>query len=159
MSDNQKKFSLTRQDGQLFYRDGKETSLVPVRIFLVAPLSAGTSVISIMHAKQKKELVLLQSLDGLDEESRDILEEEIRYKYFFPEITKVNEISIYLGGYYWDVMTDRGAKKFLLKSPVTSVRWLTEQRLLLTDTDGLHYEIPDILALDHKSQKSLAASI
>jgi len=159
MSDNQNNFSLVRQDGQLFFRDGTEASLVPARVFLVAPLSAGTSVISIMHAKQKQELVLLQSLDGLDEESRDILEEEIHYKYFFPEITKVNEISIYLGGYYWDVMTDRGAKKFLLKSPVTSVRWLTDKRLLLTDTDGLHYEIPDILALDHKSQKSLAASI
>lgn len=159
MGNMQYNFSLERQDSQLFFRGADDQSLVPARVFLVAPLSMGTSVVSIMHAKKKQELALVQSLETLDEQSRHILEEETRYKYFFPEILKVNDISIYLGGYYWNVMTDRGPKKFLLNSPVASVRWLTDKRLLLTDTDGLHYEIPDIQTLDQKSQKCLEDAI
>lgn len=152
-------FNLTRQHGQLFYQADAGAALIPARVFVVAPLSIGTSAISIMHAEQKQELIFIDAIDALDEENRTILQSEINRKYFLPNILRINAMSIYLGNYYWDVITDRGAKKFLLKSPVTNIRLLSEKRVLLTDSDGIHYQIADIEQLDEISRNLLNDSI
>jgi len=151
----EKNFKLFRRDGQILMVAAKEIKNVPVRILLVAPLSEGSQVISIMHVTKKEELAILFSLDGLDKESKNIINEEIRRRYFLPEIKRINDINIYLGEYYWDVLTDRGEKKFTLSSPVINIRWLSATRLLLHAADGLHYELPDIMKMDNESRKKI----
>jgi len=150
-----KQFKLFRKDGQVFFYTDELGRDEPVRILLAAPLTEGSQVVSIMHATDKQELALLFSLEDLDEGSQRIIAEELRRRYFLPKIKKINDINIYLGEYYWDVMTDRGEKKFTLNSPVINIRWLTNTRLLLNAADGLHYELPDILKLDHESRKKI----
>ena len=150
-----KQLRLFRKNGQVFLDANAKEDEVAVRILLAAPLTEGSHVVSIMHATEKRELALLFTLDDLDEDSRLIINEEIRKRYFLPKIEKVNSIDIYLGDYYWDVVTDRGTKKFTLSTPVVNIRWLSDTRLLLNSADGLHYELPDITRLDQESQRCI----
>ncbi len=70
-----------------------------------------------VDTKSGDELLLLTSLDKLDQHGREALEQELKRRYFLPKIKQINDVSIHLGDYYWDVVTDRGPKKFMLRSP------------------------------------------
>lgn len=126
--------------------------MIPVRILLVAPLSEGSRVITIVHEKEKKELVLIKTDEMLDKASRAIMQEALEHRYFLPKIEKINNVSIHLGDYYWDVQTDRGPKKFLLRSPAINMRWVNKKRIILCDTDGISYDLDQFDALDKNSR-------
>ena len=70
----------------------------------------------------------------------------------FPKIEKINDVSIHLGGYYWDVQTDRGPRKFLLHSPAINMRWVNKKRIILCDTNGISYDLDEFQALDKGSR-------
>ena len=149
---NKHEFHLARKGDQVFLYAAGDEQEVPVRILLVAPLSDEQRTVSIMHQTEKRELALLYTLDDLRGEDREIIQHEIQRRYFFPKIQAINGINIQLGDYYWDVTTDRGPRKFLLNSPAMNIRWLSDQRLLLSDSEGIKYEIEDIQALDQVSR-------
>lgn len=151
-SSNKYEFNLARKGDQVFLHFMGDEAEIPVRILLVAPLSDKQRTVSIMHQTEKRELVLLFTLDDLQNEDRKIIQHEIKRRYFFPKIQAINDINIQLGDYYWDVVTDRGPRKFLLNSPAMNIRWLSDQRLLLSDSESIKYEIEDIQALDQASR-------
>lgn len=146
------KFRLIRRHDQVVLKFENKDEEIPVRILLVAPLSDGRRIISIFHADKKKELLLIKSMDSLEAENRLIIEEEVHRRYFFPKIIKINDVSIHLGDYYWDVVTDKGAKKFLLNSPSVNMRWVDKQRIILCDSDGIKYDLSDMQDMDQTSQ-------
>lgn len=149
---NKDKFYLSRKGDQVFLRFVGDEAEMPVRILLVAPLSDEQRTVSIMHQTEKRELALLYTLDTIGEKERQIIQNEIKRRYFFPKIQAILDINIHLGDYYWDVLTDRGPRKFLLNSPAMNIRWLSDQRLLLSDSEGIKYELENIQALDHDSR-------
>ncbi len=152
--DNQKIY-LSRKDDQLYLRFDGDHESVPVSALLAAPLSEDRKIISIVHKKDRKELVLLKTLDRLDESGRKLLRDEIQRRYFLPQIEKINDVNIHLGDYYWDVITDRGSRKFLLRSPAINMRWVGSKRIILCDSDGIHYDLDDFDSLDKDSRKLL----
>jgi hypothetical protein len=146
------KFTLSRNGNQVYLRfDGTDDD-IPVRLLLVAPLSESRQIISIIHAKKKQEMVLVKTPEMLDEASRTVLQDEIKRRYFLPKIEKINDVSIHLGDYYWDVLTDRGPRKFLLRSPAINMRWVNKKRIILCDTDGISYDLDEFHALDKSSR-------
>ena len=149
---NNKKFQLLKNGDQVLLRFDGTDDIIPVRILLVAPLSENNRVISIVHEKEKKELVLLKTPEMLDEASGAILQEELQRRYFLPKIEKINDVSIHLGDYYWDVLTDRGPRKFLLRSPAINMRWVNKKRIILCDTNGISYDLDEFDALDKSSR-------
>ncbi len=149
---NNSEFHLSRKGDQVFLHFPNDESEVPVRILLAAPLSDEQRTVSIMHQTEKRELVLLYTLDTLAEEDRQIIQHELKRRYFFPKIQAIVDINIHLGDYYWSVVTDRGPCKFLLSSPAMNIRWLSDQRLVLTDSEGIKYELDNIQALDQASR-------
>lgn len=151
----ERKYQLSRHHDQVVLRFDNEDEEMPVRILLVAPLSDGKRIVSILHQEKKKELVLIKLLETIDPSNKKIIEEELERRYFFPKITKINDISIHLGNYYWDVITDKGAKKFLLSSPSVNMRWVSPQRLVLCDSDGIKYDLCEMHNMDQASQDLL----
>lgn len=149
---NNKKFQLLKNGDQVLLRFAGANDMIPVRILLVAPLSEGSRVITIVHEKEKKELVLIKTDEMLDKASRAIMQEALEHRYFLPKIEKINNVSIHLGDYYWDVQTDRGPKKFLLRSPAINMRWVNKKRIILCDTDGISYDLDQFDALDKNSR-------
>ena len=63
------------------------------------------------------------------------------------------------GTRYWKVETDRGPRWFALREPGKNVTWISATRVVLRDTAGNRFEIPDLEALDGRSRRWVARSL
>ena len=149
---NMNDFHLSRNGGEVLLSYDNGDANIPVRILLVAPFSDDNRTVSILHKKEKTELALVHSIQSLDKQDQAIIQEELKRRYFLPKILKIHDITIHLGDYYWDVTTDRGRRKFILSSPAMNIRWLSVQRLLISDSEGIKYEIVNIEDLSQMSR-------
>ncbi len=140
--------------GQLVVRlDETEEPFVNAQVLRCFPWSLPDEYISIRDADEK-ELVLLRSLDELDEDSRRIVREELEDKMFSPKIQKVLSFKHEFGVASVRALTDRGEVTFQIRSR-DDVRLLSPTRALFRDADGNTYELPDLDLLDPPSQKKL----
>ena len=73
------------------------------------------------------------------------------------EVQKIVALQNEYGVTYWTVETDRGRREFVAKSVAENAQWLTETRLMIFDVDGNRFEVPDMKALDRKSQDLLGS--
>jgi hypothetical protein len=146
---------ITRNDtGQLVVRiAGTAEPIVDARVARCFPWSVPQAYVSIRN-KDGKEVVLLTTLDDLDEASRAIIQQELRDKVFNPKITRIVEHSTEFGITSVTAETDRGPLIFQIRSR-DDVRILSASRLLFRDADGNTYEVADVMSLDAVSQKFL----
>ncbi len=148
------RFGLNHDDwGRLVLIDSegvRHVGVEPVRAF---PLSEPQRWIALLDANGH-ELVLITDLDTLTPENRQALEEELRRREFVPVLRRIVRISSDSPPCEWDVETDRGPTRFTLDSE-DQIRRLGSERVLITDTRGLRYLIPDIRALDPQSRLRL----
>jgi hypothetical protein len=91
----------------------------------------------------------------LDHESRQIVEEELRRRYLLPVITRIVSLRREFGMSLWKVETDRGISEFTMTGGHDNIAELTPTRLVLTDSEGNRYEIPDLRRLDPASRALL----
>ena len=145
-------FILRRKGDQVVLRRDGADEDVPVRILWARPATGRGAHVSIVDAKKKTEVALLRDLDRLDAESRALAEEELATRYLLPKITRVYRTDVHYGNRYWHVETDRGPRRFLVKSPETDVLWVHEDRCILRDALGGCYEIESRQALDAASR-------
>lgn len=150
MKTNLNNMKLTRKHGRVLAGtdDGKEQ---PVKIVWARPITGRGREVSVL-SMDNKEIAMLDSLDQLDAASRQIAEKELEDRYLVPRITRVNEAEANYGNRYWNVETDRGPRRFLMKDPNANVTWITDDRLIIRDTLGNRYEIESFSALDAKSR-------
>jgi len=138
------RLSVRRPDGVL------HEGAVPVRSF---PTNDPGRWISFTDS-QGKELLLLESLDQLAPESRNVVEQELARREFQPRIERIVEARAGSSQTDWRVVTDRGEVAFATTTE-ESVRAQGEQSVLVTDTRGIRYFIPDRRSLDENSRKIL----
>ncbi|MFN8855413.1 MAG: DUF1854 domain-containing protein [Planctomycetaceae bacterium] len=138
------RLSVFRPDGIL------HEGAVPVRSF---PTNDPLRWISFTDI-QGKELLLLESLDQLAPESRKVVEQELARREFQPRIERIVEARPGSSQTDWRVVTDRGEVAFATTTE-ESVRAQGEQGVVVTDTRGIRYLIPDRRSLDEQSQKIL----
>ena len=130
---------------------GEDRSYVRVQIARAFPLSQPDRYIGFRDA-QDRDIGMMVSPDGLDAESRRILDEEMERRYFLPVILKVRHVKDEYGSLHFDVDTDKGPRSFYLRQLRESVfRLPGTDRLLLTDTDGNRYDIPDVRKMDART--------
>ncbi len=129
--------------------DGKTFAGVdPVRCF---PLSDPEKAIALLDP-EGKEILTLPDMDSLNPAAREALRTELSARDFIPVIQKVLSASNPSPPCEWSVETDRGATKFLLESE-DDVRKLGPNRVMIADSNGIRYTIPDIQKLDSHSQR------
>lgn len=146
---------LTRKDtGELVatFANAAEP-FVDVRVARCLPWSEPDSLISIRD-DDGKELVLLETLDDLPEDTRKLVEEELFDKHFSPRVLKVLSLDEKFGFVTIEAETDRGRVQFQIKGR-DEVRALSATRCVLKDVDGNMYEIPDVTLLDAESRRSI----
>lgn len=147
-------FKLTRDVfGRLVFTgaDGEvHDGVVPVHAF---PIAAPTEGISLVTA-DGRELAWIERLADLPDESRVLLEEELASREFMPEIHRIRRVSSFATPSAWQVETDRGSTTFILKGE-DDIRRLAAASLLIADSNGIHFLIRDIHALDQGSRKLL----
>ena len=134
--------------------DGKKWERVQViRLF---PFTEPDQFISIRTVEERsKEIGVIEDMKKVSKETRKMLEEQLKLRFFTPLIQKVLDIKDEYGYAYFHVMTDRGECRFTINMGGNAVVRLTDTRLLITDLDENRFEIPDVLQLSQKEQRKL----
>jgi len=128
-----------------------------VQVYQSFPFTDPYSYISIREPDEKaKEIGIIKDLrTDVSKETRQMLEEQLRLRYFTPIIKRINNIKDEYGFAYFDVLTDHGACRFTIHMGGSSVVHLSDTRLLITDLDGNRFEIPDVTKLTTAELKKL----
>lgn len=147
-------FTLRRDDhGRLVLHraDGTEhVGVQPVRAF---PLSGPESGLSFVGA-DGRECLWVEHPDALTGEVRRLLDEELARREFAPVIERLLEVSTFGTPSTWTVRTDRGDTQLVLKAE-EDIRRLGGAALLVSDSNGIGYRIPDLRAMDRRSRRLL----
>lgn len=120
------------------------------------PVSEEERYLSVRDAsgEDQPEIGMIEDWTVLGESDRQAVADELALHYLTPAIRRVNEVKDELGFLYWTVETDKGAKEFVMRNNVIRhAREVTPGHWLLIDVNQARYEIPDIEALDRRSQK------
>ncbi len=126
-----------------------------VRIARAFPFSDPDRYIGLRDGDDK-DIGILTDLHGLDPASRAIVDEELERRYFTPRIERVLTVSEEFGVVTWEVETDRGPRRFLVRNLRDSTFPLGSNRLMMTDTDGNRYEFPDVRVVGAKAMTVLS---
>ncbi|MEF8712712.1 MAG: DUF1854 domain-containing protein [Accumulibacter sp.] len=138
------KLELIAPDGEI------HVGVVPVRAF---PISAPADGIALVDP-YGHELAWIDELGDLPEEPRKLVETELAQREFMPVITRIVSVASFATPSTWQVETDRGAATLILKGE-EDIRRLTPPALLIADSHGIHFLIPDRSALDSHSRRIL----
>lgn len=135
---------LTAPDGAV--HDG----VLPVRAFPIAAPDEGVSIVG----ADGRELHWIERLSALPPAPRALLEAELASREFMPTILQISAVSTFSTPSNWTVETDRGSTSFVLKGE-EDIRRLGHGALLIVDSHGIQFLVPDRLALDRRSKKLL----
>jgi hypothetical protein len=138
------KLVLTAADGTV------HEEVAPVRAFPIADPANGIALMSI----DGHELAWVDRLADLPDAIRTLLEEELASREFMPEIRRIRGVSSFATPSTWQVETDRGDTALVLKGE-EDIRRLNTHSLLIADSNGIHFLIRDLQALDKASRKLL----
>ena len=89
------------------------------------------------------ELGLLEDADTLDDESREILLEELGKIYFRPVILSIDNLGEELGVVQADIQTSSGPRRIEIRQLRKNIRLISGGRALIEDVDGNRYELRD----------------
>jgi hypothetical protein len=131
-----------------------EYSYPTVKLYQAWPLSHPGRHLSFQDGKGE-EIVMVETLDELPAECRPIVEEELRRRYLTARIERIENIRTEFGVTYWQVLTNRGERDFVVQSLTESCVWLSDLHLMIVDVDGNRFEILDRAALDPYSRAQL----
>lgn len=143
--------NLRQEGGRLVLTDAAGAHGVePVRAF---PLSAPREGVSLCDGGGK-ELLWIESLDAVEPEARRLIEERLAQRAFVPVLRRVLAVSSAVEPSEWEVETDRGRTRFVLKNE-DDVHLLDDHAALITDAHGIRYLIADVRGLDGPSRRLL----
>ena len=125
--------------------------VTPVRAFPIAAPLEGLSLVG----TDGHELLWIDRLDQVAGPARQLIEEELAVREFVPTIVKINAVSSFSTPSTWDVETDRGPARLVLKAEEDIRRLGGRTRLLIAGSDGLQFRVPDTTTLDRPSRRLL----
>ncbi|MBA3058811.1 MAG: DUF1854 domain-containing protein [Gammaproteobacteria bacterium] len=124
--------------------------VVPVRAF---PIQSPEDGIALVHT-DGHEVAWVERLATLSEPAQALIREELATREFMPEILCIVSVSSFSTPCTWQVQTDRGDTRFVLRGD-EDIRRVGATILLVTDSHGIQFLIRDRLSLTKDSQKIL----
>lgn len=121
---------------------------------LAFPFKTETEYICVQN-EAKEEVGMIRALSDFDEDTKNLIQEELKKKYFAPKILKIVKLEEKFGSSFWDCETDYGLRKFTVKDPHRSILRLGEDRAYVVDVDGCRYEIESLERMDKKSHSKI----
>lgn len=128
----------------------RHVGVTPIRIF---PTTDAEHWISIVDSKGR-ELALIEDPSSLAQNVREMLEVELAQREFMPEILQILYVSSIMEPCDWEVITDRGPTRFVLKSE-DDVRRLGPYSGIIIDAHGVRYLVRDSRTLDLYGRRAL----
>lgn len=138
------KLVLSTPDGQT------HEGVMPVRAF---PIQSPEHGISLMSG-DGHEVAWVDALSDVPEPAQGLIREALGGWEFMPEIQAILSVSSFATPCTWQVLTDRGETRFVLRGD-EDIRRLAGNTLLVTDSHGIHFLIRDLTTLSRDSRKIL----
>ena|SRR5579862_7498362 len=88
----------------------------------------------------------------LDDQSRELAEQAVESRYFVPIVERVYEAREDFGSVIWDVQTDRGRRRFVVRAMRDNMVEVGPGRVQITDVDGNRFTIPDVQKMEPTAQ-------
>ena len=127
-----------------------------VRVVRLFPFSDADKYLSIRdHVNGDKEIGIIEDLNAMSEETKTLINEQLRLSYFTPVISKIYEIKDEYGYAYFHVETDKGECRFAINMGSNAVSKLSDTRLIIKDVDENRFEIKDVDKLTKKERRML----
>jgi hypothetical protein len=142
--DARSRLVLTAADGT------RHEGVLPVRAFPLTSADEGLSLVG----TDGHELAWIEHPAALPAAQRALLDEELAQREFVPVIERIRAVSTFSTPSTWEVDTDRGPTRLVLKAE-EDIRRLAGGALLVTDRDGLAFRVRDRFALDRGSRRLL----
>lgn len=140
---------------RLTLEDRSHLDVVPA---WAAPRTHPDRYLSLLDSKGK-EILMLNRLDDAGAENVEVLRQELRRRYLYSQVRRVNAVRMEFGATYWSVETDRGHRDFVTQSLQENAQWIDEEFLLLIDVEGNHYQVKPVSALDPDSLRRLRSVV
>ncbi|MGH7491419.1 MAG: DUF1854 domain-containing protein [bacterium] len=86
----------------------------PVQAVCCFPWSKPLAYISLRDDKGHEQ-ILIEALDELSLEQRELIEEELAMRNFLPQVTQILDIADQMEFFHWEVMTTAGPRSFLTR--------------------------------------------
>lgn len=141
-------------DGTMTVKAGGKT-FKQVKVRVGRPLYKPADFATVL-VEHKGEAALIVNLPGLNSASKAALAGHRKKHDLTCTILRVVNLDHQFGSAFWDVETDKGHRQFVIRGTTEHVRWLTDDRQLITDVNGNRFEIPSLSALDKRSQNLIA---
>ena len=148
-----KKIERNERGDLVAYLAGADAPVEKVKVARCFPWSLRDQYISIRDA-DGKELALLETLDVVDEATRELVRQELREGVFVPKSERITKYVDEFDVISITAETDRGEVNFQMRSR-QDVRALSATRAIFRDVDGNLYEVPDFDQLDRVSQRHI----
>jgi len=136
----------------LAWADGRR--LEGVEAARAFPISAPNGQVSLCDA-EGREVLCIEEPGLLPPSTRTVLDEELSRREFVPVVQRIEAVSSETDPAQWHIATDRGRTTFFMEDSDNDVRRLGPNRILLVDTHGIRYLIPDTRRLDATSRRIL----
>jgi hypothetical protein len=147
-------FELIEDDlGALTLRRPETDDVKDVRLRRAFPWSAPQRFVSI-RSSEGKELVLIEDVNELNEQQRQLIERWLDSNSFIPRITRIEQVDMRFGYQQWRVETDRGPAEFRVQER-EDVRFMPDGRFSVKDADGNVYEMASLEKLDEASRRAV----
>lgn len=144
-------FELSRDAWQhLVLTDGSGRCYSGCTVVPLFPVSTPKEWISIL-ACDGDELVCLRDLDSIRTEDRELVEQELAFREFVPQILRVLWVSGTQEPCEWEVETNFGRTKFVLNSE-EDVRRVSAWTVHFVDASGGRFRVEDVRTLDSRSR-------
>lgn len=146
--------SFSRSAGGLLQGVIEGKAYEEIKLYRTHPFTYPSSYLSIRTTKDE-ELGIIEQLDALDEESRRELEQELNYRYFLPQVTRIDSIKRKTDLWIWELQTNLGPTRITMRNLHEHIQLPEPQRMILTDINGKRCEIQNWTSLDAHSRKQL----
>jgi hypothetical protein len=137
---------------------GTERTYLRVQIARAFPLLMAQKWIGLRDGKDS-DIGMLETLDGMDADSLNIVHAELERRYFIPKVLKVITVKEEFGVVTWNVETDKGPKTYLIQDLRGSTQSVSATRILMTDREGNRFEFPDLTKVDTKTLQLLGRAV
>jgi hypothetical protein len=138
--------------GQLILRDVEGLEYRDVRPIRMFPITDPEGWISICDS-HGSELLYIEGIEAIPEESRHVFEDELNRRMFTPIIQQITG-SVPVGdNVRLFIVTDRGATDIAVEAE--DIYRLSGNRILIKDISGIRYLIPDWHKMDAPSRTVL----
>ena len=142
------RINLVRQDKRTFKN---------VRFVHLFPFTDLENYISAVTEKENEytEAGIIKHLRELPFQAQKTIREDLKFRYFIPEIKEIKKIISKYGIREFDVVTDRGRKIFYLRHIRENLKLNDDNSVIINDIDKCRYKISNILKLSQRSRDEL----